>query len=158
MKAVGNLEQDNGIKIAGKEDDIFSGVVRRVFGLYLIGQKISTGSSTICYRKIWIFEQRLEGGSFSVSTLCSFWWFWDKCFPWFFLKLKIDLFIYWGNIYWCSNNVSCISRTYKYTEEKQTLLSSRKRKMQNSKWSCCSVRLRGMQTVLWGHRGTHPKG
>ena len=52
MKAVGNLEQDNGIKIAGKEDDIFSGVVRRVFGLYLIGQKISTGSSIICYRKI----------------------------------------------------------------------------------------------------------
>ena len=52
MKAVGNLEQDNGIKIAGKEDDIFSGVVRSVFGLYLIGQKISIGSSIICYRKI----------------------------------------------------------------------------------------------------------
>ena len=52
MKAVGNLEQDTGITIAGKEDDIFSGGVRRVFGLYLIGQKISSGSSVIYYRKI----------------------------------------------------------------------------------------------------------
>ena len=52
MKAVGNLEQDNGIKVAGKEDDIFSGVVRRVSGLYSIGQKVSSGSSISCYRKI----------------------------------------------------------------------------------------------------------